>query len=105
MWRYLSRGSVRENLSLSFRKRTRPVSVRILKKRFCLCTPSQRAAERLLESSIRYLEGKLKLRVNQEKSHIEKVNATKKFKFLGFTYSTGKGGLFIRVHPKALLKA
>lgn len=39
------------------------------------------------------------------KSHIVKVNATKKFKFLGFAYSKGEDGLFIRVHPKALLKA
>ena len=70
-----------------------------------LLCKSQRAAERLLESSIRYLEGKLKLQVNREKSHIAKVNATKKFKFLGFAYSKGKDGLFIRVHPKALQKA
>lgn len=70
-----------------------------------LLCKSQRAAERLLESSTRYLEGKLKLRVNREKSHIAKVNATKRFKFLGFAYSKGKEGLFIRVHPKALLKA
>lgn len=70
-----------------------------------LLCKSQRAAERLLESSIRYLEGKLKLKVNREKSHIAKVNATKNFKFLGFAYSKGKDGLFIRVHPKALLKA
>ena len=35
-----------------------------------LLCKSQRAAERLLESSIRYLEGKLKLRVNRDKSHI-----------------------------------
>ena len=55
-----------------------------------LLCKSQRAAERLLESSIRYLEGKLKLQVNREKSHIAKVNATKKFKFLGFAYSKGK---------------
>lgn len=66
---------------------------------------SQRAAERLLKSSIRYLEGKLKLQVNREKSHIAKVNATKKFKFLGFAFSKGKDGLFIRVHQKSLLKA
>lgn len=46
-----------------------------------LLCKSQRAAERLLESSIRYLEGKLKLRVNRDKSHIAKVNATKNFKF------------------------
>ena len=66
---------------------------------------SQRAAERLLESSIRYLEGKLKLQVNREKSHIAKVNATRKFKFLGFAFGKGKEGLFIRVHQKTMLKA
>ena len=70
-----------------------------------LLCKSQRAAERLLESSIRYLEGKLKLRVNRDKSHIARVNATKNFKFLGFAYGKGKDGLFIRAHPKALLKA
>ena len=66
---------------------------------------SQRAAERLLESSIRYLEGKLKLKVNREKSHIAKLNATKKFKFLGFAFGKGKDGIFIRVHQKSLSKA
>ena len=70
-----------------------------------LLCKSQRTAERLLESSIRYLEGKLKLRVNRDKSHIARVNATKNFKFLGFAYGKGKDGLFIRAHPKALLKA
>ena len=70
-----------------------------------LLCKSQRAAERLLENSIRYLEGKLKLRVNRDKSHIARVNATKNFKFLGFAYGKGKDGLFIRAHPKALLKA
>ena len=69
-----------------------------------LLCKSQRAAERLLESSIRYLEGKLKLKVNREKSHIAKVNARKDFKFLGFAFGKGKDGLFIRVHPKSLLK-
>ena len=66
---------------------------------------SERAAGRLLESSIRFLEGKLKLKVNREKSHIAKLNATKKFKFLGFAYGKGKDGLFIRTHQKSLLKA
>ena len=55
-----------------------------------LLCKSQRAAERLLESSIRYLEGKLKLRVNRDKCHIARVNATKNFKFLGFAYGKGK---------------
>ncbi len=66
---------------------------------------SERAAERLLESSIRYLEGKLKLKVNREKSHIAKINATKNFKYLGFAFGKGKNGFFIRVHKKSLMKA
>ena len=70
-----------------------------------LLCKSERAAARLLESSIRYLEGKLKLKVNREKSHIAKVNATKKFKFLGFAFGKGKDGIFIRVHQKSLKKA
>ena len=70
-----------------------------------LLCKSERAAGRLLESSTRYLEGKLKLKVNREKSHIAKVNATKKSKFLGFAYGKGKDGLFIRVHQKSMQKA
>ena len=70
-----------------------------------LLCKSERAAERLLESSTRYLEGKLKLKVNRDKSHIAKVIATKKFKFLGFACGKGKDGLFIRVHQKSMQKA
>ena len=70
-----------------------------------LLCKSERAAGRLLESSTRYLEGKLKLKVNRDKSHIAKVNATKKFKFLGFAFGKGKDGLFIRVHQKSMQKA
>ena len=70
-----------------------------------LLCKSERAAGRLLESSIRYLEGKLKLKVNRDKSHIAKVNATKKFKFLGFAFGKGRDGIFIRVHQKSLTKA
>jgi len=70
-----------------------------------LLCKSERAAGRLLESSIRYLEDKLKLKVNRDKSHIAKVNATKKFKFLGFAFGKNKDGIFIRVHQKSLKKA
>ena len=70
-----------------------------------LLCKSERAAGRLLESSIRYLEGKLKLKVNRDKSHIAKVNATKRFKFLGFAFGKSKNGIFIRVHQKSLKKA
>ena len=57
-----------------------------------LLCKSVRAASRLLESSTRYLEGKRKLKVNRDKSHIAKVNVTKKFKFLGFEFGKGQGG-------------
>ena len=66
---------------------------------------SERAAERLLESSVRYLEERLKLKVNRDKSHIARLSAAKKFKFLGFAFGKSKDGLFIRVHKKSLAKA
>ena len=43
---------------------------------------SKRAAERLLESCRRYLEGKLKLRMNTEKSKVTSIFSTRNFKFL-----------------------
>ena len=46
---------------------------------------SKRASERLLETSTAYLEGKLKLKVNREKSRTVSVFARKNFKYLGFT--------------------
>ena len=56
-----------------------------------LLCKSQRAAERLLGSSIRYLEGKLKLRENRDKSHIARVNATKKLQVSGLRIRQRKG--------------
>ena len=55
-----------------------------------LLAKSERAAKRLLETSTKYLEGTLKLKVNQEKSRVESVFAIRNFKFLGFTL--GKNG-------------
>ena len=49
-----------------------------------LLAKSRRASERLVESSAKYLEGKLKLTVNREKSHTVSVFAIPNFKFLGF---------------------
>ena len=66
---------------------------------------SPRAAERLLESSRRYLEGKLKLKMNLEKSRAVSVYAKRNFKFLGFALGKGRDGVFIRVHAKSLKKA
>ena len=66
---------------------------------------SKRAAERLLESSRRYLEGRLKLRMNRDKSKVTSIVAQKKFKFLGFCLGKNGKGIYIRVHEKSLKKA
>ena len=66
---------------------------------------SKRAGERLLESSKRYLEGKLKLKLNTEKSKVVSVYAIRNFKFLGFALGKGKNGMYIRAHAKSLKKA
>ena len=66
---------------------------------------SKRAGERLLESSKRYLEGKLKLKLNTEKSKVVSVYAIRNFKFLGFALGKGKNGIYIRAHAKSLKKA
>ena len=66
---------------------------------------SKRAAERLLESCRRYLEGKLKLRMNTEKSKVTSIFSTRNFKFLGFCLGKSGKGIFIRAHYKSLKKA
>ena len=66
---------------------------------------SPRAAQRLLESTQRYLEGKLKLRMNVEKSKVVSVYSIQNFKFLGFALGKGKNGVYIRAHAKSLKKA
>ena len=66
---------------------------------------SKRAGERLLESSKRFLEGKLKLKLNTEKSKVVSVYSIRNFKFLGFALGKGRKGVYIRVHAKSLRKA
>ena len=65
---------------------------------------SKRAAERLLESSRKYLEDKLKLKVNQDKSRAISIYSLK-FKFLGFAMGKNKNGNYIRAHKSSLRKA
>ena len=69
-----------------------------------LLAKSERASQRLLESSVKYLEGALNLRVNREKSRTVSVIAIRNFKYLGFCLGKGKNGVFIRVHPKSYMK-
>ena len=60
---------------------------------------SQRAAQRVMASCVSYLEGKLKLRVNREKSCI---GSPLKLKFLGFSLHNIKGKAGIRIHAQSL---
>ncbi|WP_407124242.1 group II intron reverse transcriptase/maturase [Weissella paramesenteroides] len=59
---------------------------------------SQRAGERVLESMTYFLEHKMKLTVNSEKS---KVGSPKELKFLGFTLARQSGVAVIRIHQTA----
>ena len=69
-----------------------------------LLAKSKRASERLLESSTNYLEGKLKLTVNREKSRTVSVFAIRNFKFLGFGLGRNGSGIYVRVHSKSWKK-
>jgi RNA-directed DNA polymerase len=69
-----------------------------------LLAKSERAAERLMETSTNYLEGKLKLTVNKDKSRVVSVYAIRNFKFLGFVLGRNGNGIYVRVHPKSWKK-
>jgi group II intron reverse transcriptase/maturase len=69
-----------------------------------LLAKSDRAAKRLLETSTKYLEKTLKLKVNQEKSRVDSVFAIRNFKYLGFTLGKNGKGIYIRVHGKSWKK-
>ena len=60
---------------------------------------SKRAGERVRKSITRFLEIKLKLKVNDEKSAVDRPA---KRKFLGFTFYNSKGIYNIRIHDKSL---
>jgi RNA-directed DNA polymerase len=62
---------------------------------------SRKAAQRVMASVTRYLEEELKLKVNKEKSAVDRPW---KLKFLGFSFYYKKGGIGIRVHPKSVRK-
>ena len=62
---------------------------------------SRKAAERVMRSITRFLEQELRLKVNQEKSAVDRPW---KLKFLGFTFYPKKNGMGIRVHPASLKK-
>ena len=69
-----------------------------------LLAKSERASERLLETSTKYLEGTLKLKVNREKSHTTSVFAIRNFKYLGFCFGKNGKGIHVCVHGKSWKK-
>lgn len=60
---------------------------------------SRRAGYRVMESSAKFLEAKLKLTVNPEKSE---VGSPTKLKFFGFSLGKDASGAFIRVHAASV---
>lgn len=62
---------------------------------------SKRAGERVMKSITEFLEAKLKLKVNEKKSAVDRPW---KRKFLGFSFYLRKGGVGIRVHAKSIAR-
>lgn len=62
---------------------------------------SRKSAERTLENIVPYIEGKLFLKVNREKTKVAHIS---KVKYLGYSFYRYKGKCRLRVHPKTLAK-
>ena len=66
-----------------------------------LFAKSKRSAERILEHILPFIEDKLRLRVNREKTVVAYIG---RIKFLGYGFYPAKGGIKLRVHPKTISK-
>jgi len=62
---------------------------------------SRKAANRVMASITGFIEDELKLKVNKEKSAVDRPW---KLKFLGFSFYHKKGGMGLRVHSKSVRK-
>lgn len=62
---------------------------------------SKKSAVRTLENIMPYIEGKLFLKVNREKT---KVSHISKVKYLGYSFYRYRGKCRLRVHPKTIAK-
>ena len=65
-----------------------------------LCS-SRRSAERTMQNIISFIEGKLFLKVNRDKSQVAHV---RDIKFLGYSFYVVKGEGRLRIHPKSVAK-
>jgi group II intron reverse transcriptase/maturase len=62
---------------------------------------SQRSAQRTLNKILPFIEQKLFLKVNREKTVVDYAG---KVKFLGFSFYQHKGKARVRIHPKSIVK-
>ena len=70
----------------------------------CICK-SRRAAERTLASLTRFVQEKMLLKVNQEKSHVAYISSPQtKFLGYGFYYSRTKREVRLTIHEKSKQK-
>ncbi|SHI99849.1 group II intron reverse transcriptase/maturase [Geosporobacter subterraneus DSM 17957] len=61
----------------------------------------KRSAKRILSNILPFIENKLKLRVNREKTTVAYIG---KIKFLGYGFYPSKAGIKLRVHSKSVAK-
>jgi RNA-directed DNA polymerase len=61
----------------------------------------KRIAERIIANIVPYIENKLKLRVNREKTSVSYIG---RIKFLGYGSYASKAGIKARVHSKSIVK-
>ena len=64
-------------------------------------TKSKKSAERVMKSITKFIETKLRLKVNRAKS---KIDRPWRIKYLGFSFYQAKGKVEIRIHPKSITK-
>ena len=62
---------------------------------------SKRAAERIMNSVIKFIEEQLFLKVNRDKTSVVYYN---QIKFLGYSFYKTKGETRFRIHPKSIVK-
>jgi len=62
---------------------------------------SKRAGQRQFQRVSKFIEGKLKLKINKEKTSITRLN---QIKYLGYGFYRIKGKCRFRVHPKSITK-
>jgi RNA-directed DNA polymerase len=66
-----------------------------------LFAKTKRSAQRILEHILSYIEDKLRLKVNREKTTVAYIG---KIKFLGYGFYPSKDGIKLRVHAKNIKK-